>query len=67
MDVELGDEDGIGVARRLDRRAARPAIVILISLRDRDELAELMAGSGAAGFLRKDILDAPALRGHRIA
>ena len=60
VDVELGDEDGIELARRLTSDDAS-AIVILISLRDRGELAELMAGCGAVGFLRKDDLDADAL------
>jgi two-component system nitrate/nitrite response regulator NarL len=60
VDVELGDEDGIELARQLTSSGS-PAIVILISLRDRNELTELMAGSGAAGFLRKDALDARAV------
>jgi two-component system nitrate/nitrite response regulator NarL len=60
VDVELGDEDGIETARRLT--ADDPALtVVLISLRDRNELAELLVGSGAAGFLRKDTLDARAV------
>ncbi len=57
VDVELGDEDGIELARRLTSGSS-PATVILISLRDREELADAMAGSGAAGFVRKDALDA---------
>jgi len=60
VDVELGDEDGIELARQLTNSGS-PAIVILISVRDRNELTELMAGSGAAGFLRKDALDARAV------
>jgi two-component system, NarL family, nitrate/nitrite response regulator NarL len=60
VDVELGDEDGIELARQLTNSGS-PAIVILISVRDRNELTELMAGSGAAGFLRKDALDAQAV------
>ena len=60
VDVELGDEDGIELARQLTSSDS-PAVVILISLRDRNELSELMAGSGAAGFLRKDALDATAV------
>lgn len=60
VDVELGDEDGIELARQLTSSGS-PATVILISLRDRNELTELMAGSGAAGFLRKDALDAQAV------
>jgi two-component system nitrate/nitrite response regulator NarL len=57
VDVELGDEDGIELGRRL----ASSTRVIFISLRDRDQLVELMAGSGAIGFLRKDALDAGAI------
>jgi DNA-binding NarL/FixJ family response regulator len=60
VDVELGDEDGIELARRLTSGGSS-AIVILISIRDRNELTELMAGSGAVGFLRKDALDAQAV------
>jgi DNA-binding NarL/FixJ family response regulator len=60
VDVELGNEDGIELARRLTSGGSS-TIVILISLRDRNELAELMAGSGAVGFLRKDTLDAQAV------
>jgi len=60
LDVELGDEDGIEVARRLTS-GGLSAMVILISLRDRNELTELIAGSGAIGFLRKDALDAQAV------
>jgi two-component system, NarL family, nitrate/nitrite response regulator NarL len=62
VDVELGDEDGIELARRLTS-GGLSAMVILISLRDRNELTELVAGSGAIGFLRKDALDAPAVAG----
>jgi DNA-binding NarL/FixJ family response regulator len=60
VDVELGDEDGLELARRLTS-AGLSAMVILISLRDRNELTELIAGSGAIGFLRKDALDAQAV------
>jgi two-component system, NarL family, nitrate/nitrite response regulator NarL len=60
VDVELGDEDGIELARRLTS-SGLSAMVILISLRDRNELTELTAGSGAIGFLRKDALDAQAV------
>jgi two-component system nitrate/nitrite response regulator NarL len=60
VDVELGEEDGIDLARRLTS-AGLSAMVILISVRDRNELTELMAGSGAVGFLRKDDLDAQAV------
>jgi signal transduction histidine kinase/DNA-binding NarL/FixJ family response regulator len=60
VDVELGDEDGIELARRLT--ATVPSTqVILVSGRDRGELSELLAESGAVGFLRKDTLDAQAI------
>ena len=60
VDVELGDEDGIELARRLTS-CGLSTHVVLISLRDHDELTELMKGSGAGGFLRKDTLGAQAI------
>jgi DNA-binding NarL/FixJ family response regulator len=60
VDVELGDEDGIELAQRLTASGSS-TVVILISGRDRDGLSELIAGSGALGFLRKDALDARAV------
>ena len=60
VDVELGAEDGIEVSRRLTS-GSPSMIVILISVRDRDELGDLIAGSGAVGFLRKDTLGAAAV------
>jgi two-component system, NarL family, nitrate/nitrite response regulator NarL len=60
VDVELGDEDGIEVGRRMTS-APSGTQVIFISIRNRDQLTELMAGSGAVGFLRKDELDAGAI------
>ena len=62
VDVELGPEDGIDLARRLTE-AGSCGDVVLISLRDRGELAERIADSGAAGFLRKDHLSAEAIAG----
>lgn len=60
VDVELGDEDGIELTRLLTSGGSATR-VILISLRDRGELAELMAGCGAVGFLRKDTLGGAAI------
>lgn len=60
VDIELGDEDGLEVARRLTSGGSS-TIVILISLRNCDELSEVMMGSGAVGFLRKDALGAQAV------
>src|SRR3984957_2456050 len=60
VDVELGDEDGMDLAGRL--AAEWPEMrVILISLRDQGELSELIADSGVAGFLRKDMLTVSAV------
>ena len=54
VDVQLGDEDGIELARRL-----APAVqVVLISTRSEDELADLVADSSAVGFLSKQDLGA---------
>jgi DNA-binding NarL/FixJ family response regulator len=57
VDVELGDEDGIELAAQLAESAAATP-VILISIRDQDEISELIRGSPARGFLRKDALGA---------
>ena len=57
VDISLGDEDGIALTQRLAARA--PATrVILTSADELDELGELIAGSGAAGFLPKTELGA---------
>lgn len=58
VDVELGKEDGIDLARRMTSTGRSSTRVILISIRDRDELTDLIGGCGAVGFLRKDTLDA---------
>ena len=60
VDIMLGEEDGIGLARQLAERAP-PACVVLISSHDWEELAELVAGSGAAGFIPKHELGAAAI------
>jgi signal transduction histidine kinase/CheY-like chemotaxis protein len=57
VDIELGAEDGLELAGRLTA-AGSCQEVILISLRDRGELAGQIADCGAAGFLRKDRLSA---------
>lgn len=60
VDVQLGDEDGREVIRRLvaDAPATR---IILISTHCEDELAELIVGSPAIGFLPKSALGAKAI------
>jgi two-component system nitrate/nitrite response regulator NarL len=60
VDVELGEEDGIELARRLT--AINPqAAVVLISLREQDEIAELIEDSGALGFIAKADLGVDAI------
>jgi two-component system, NarL family, nitrate/nitrite response regulator NarL len=61
VDVELGDEDGFELARRL--AALPPAMqVILISTYPEDDVAELVASSPAAGFIGKSSLSAEAVK-----
>jgi two-component system nitrate/nitrite response regulator NarL len=60
VDVQLGDEDGLEVTRRLSS-CARSTPVVLISTHSRDELAELIADSAAVGFLPKSALSAAAI------
>jgi len=60
VDVELGDEDGVGLAAEL-AGATPPASVILISGYDQDDVSVLIEGSGAAGFLPKSALGVPAI------
>ncbi|ADP84574.1 LytR/AlgR family response regulator transcription factor [Pseudofrankia inefficax] len=60
VDVELGDEDGIGVAGRLAAHPASPT-VILISSHDRQALRELVPSDSGLGFLTKQDLTAEAI------
>ncbi len=60
VDVELGDEDGVELAERL-RKRSRSSEVILISAYGREEIAELIAPTSAAGFLPKSSLSADAI------
>ena len=60
VDVQLGDEDGLELARRLAANAEATR-VILISIHSKDELGELLADSPAVGFLPKPALGANAI------
>ena len=60
LDVQLPDQDGFDVAARLTRNGGSPAVV-LTSSRDWSDSAELIARSGARGFVRKDQLSGAAL------
>ena len=62
LDVQLPDLDGFDVAARLTELAAPPAVV-LTSSRDWSDSAELIARSGARGFMPKDRLSGASDRG----
>lgn len=63
LDIDLGPDNGLDIARRLcaeeNGRLARA--VILISTHAEDEFAELIAASPAVGFIAKAQLSADAI------
>lgn len=61
VDVGLGRESGLDVARRL-AGVTTPAPVILISTHAEEDFGELIAASPAIGFLSKAALSANAIR-----
>jgi DNA-binding NarL/FixJ family response regulator len=61
VDVELGDEDGLALAREL-RSHSPDTRVIMISTYSRDEMQDLIAASSAVGFLPKNRLSGDAVR-----
>jgi CheY-like chemotaxis protein len=61
VDIFLGDESGLGLAARLHEPNGGPA-VILISTHAEADVSELVAESGADGFLPKAELSADAVR-----
>ena len=62
VDISLGKESGLDLARRLIRDDPNDgAAVILISTRVEEDVADLIADSPAVGFLTKSELSAPAI------
>lgn len=60
VDVQLGDEDGFEVTRRL--AAAAPSTrLVLISTHPEEDLPEPLPGTPAVGFLRKTALSGAAI------
>jgi DNA-binding NarL/FixJ family response regulator len=59
VDIDLGDEDGFELARRLDGMSSR---VILVSTHAEEDLAQLIEASPALGFVPKTRLSAQAIR-----
>jgi DNA-binding NarL/FixJ family response regulator len=63
VDLDLGDESGFDLARRLEEETTlEPSSVILVSTCAEEDFADLIATSPAAGFLAKSQLSAPAIR-----
>jgi CheY-like chemotaxis protein len=63
VDLDLGGESGLELARRLhDQASTAAAPVILISTHAEQDYAELIAASPAVGFLPKTALSADAIR-----
>jgi DNA-binding NarL/FixJ family response regulator len=61
VDIDLGDEDGLEVARQLSDTSPH-STVILISTHSEDDLVHLIAASPALGFIPKTRLSAQAIR-----
>ena len=63
VDIDLADESGFELARRL-QQPGRPAVaaVIMISTHAEDDFADLVAASPAVGFLSKAALSGDAIR-----
>lgn len=62
VDIDLGGEDGLEVARQLSDTSGVHSKVILISTHSEDDLAQLIATSPALGFVPKTQLSAQAIR-----
>jgi DNA-binding NarL/FixJ family response regulator len=62
VDINLGNDSGFDIARRLVEDLVVAATVILISTHDAEDFIELIAQSPAAGFLPKVELSATAIR-----
>jgi DNA-binding NarL/FixJ family response regulator len=63
LDIDLGGESGLELARRLHRESGpAPSPVILISTHAEQDYAELIAACPAVGFLPKSALSAGAIR-----
>ena len=62
VDIDLGSESGVDVARRLAVLPGGGPAVVLISAESGSELAELVDASGALGFVSKTDLSGDAIR-----
>jgi DNA-binding NarL/FixJ family response regulator len=62
VDIDLGTESGLDIARRLGALPQGGPPVVLISAESGSELAELVDASGALGFVSKTDLSGDAIR-----
>jgi DNA-binding NarL/FixJ family response regulator len=62
LDIDLGGESGLELARRLHEAGPARSAVILISTHVEEDYAELIAASPAVGFLAKTALSAGAIQ-----
>jgi two-component system nitrate/nitrite response regulator NarL len=60
VDIDLGEDSGFEVARRIEDTCPTP--VILVSTHGEADLAELITASRAVGFISKSDLSARAIR-----
>jgi DNA-binding NarL/FixJ family response regulator len=61
LDVQLPDTDGFEIAARLTLDGGSRSVVVLTSTRDAAEFGDLVARSGARGFIPKAELTGPRL------
>jgi DNA-binding NarL/FixJ family response regulator len=62
VDIDLGDESGFDVARRLADGVDPAPTLIIISSHDGDDFKDLVEGSPAIGFVSKSGLSGDAIR-----
>ena len=63
LDIDLGEESGFELARRMEAEVGLPAqTVILISTHAEEDFADLIADAPVAGFLPKADLSGGAIR-----
>jgi DNA-binding NarL/FixJ family response regulator len=62
VDIDLGDESGFDVARRLAAGADPAPSLIIISSHDGDDFEDLLRASPALGFVSKSSLSGDAIR-----
>ena len=62
IDIDLGGESGLALARRVHDDIAEAVLVILISTHDEAEFADLIEATPAVGFLSKTELSAATIR-----